>query len=376
MQMRNSGSGKILRRYILRQLLSPFLLSVLFFTAVFLVGNLVKLADLLINKGVDLRDILRLLALLVPSLLSFIVPTSALAAILLVFGSLAQNNEITAIKASGIHLFSVILPVLLASLLGSLVMLFLNDQIGSDAEFASRRLVKEIIFKKPTAYLEAGKFIKDFQDYIILTQRVDGNRLYGITIYQPQEQGKATRTVMAEWGELVTSPDNQTLKIKLYNGSSDEPNPDDPAMFYKLDFKTFELPPIHLGKEELSKIRKKVREMRLDEILSSLQRDSNLKKDASARREYQAALHKKISFAFALFVFSLIGLPAAIISRRGEAVVSFSLAIGIVALYYILFVWGWTLALHGSLPPFFAMWLPNLFMAGCGVFLMKKVLAV
>ena len=376
MEIRRTGTGSILRWYVLKELLTPFLISILFFTAVFLVGNLVKLADLLVNKGVYLGDILKLLALLVPSLLNYIVPTSALAAILLVFGSLAQNNEITAIKASGINLFSVILPVLLVSFLGSLIMLFLSDQIGSDAEFASRRLVKEIIFKRPAAYLEAGKFIKDFQDYIVLTQRVEGNRLYGITIYQPQEQGKSTRTIMAERGEIVTSKDDKTLRIKLYDGTSDEPNPDDPSMFYKLDFKTFELPPIHLGKEELHKIKKKVREMRLDEILSALGRDPNLKNNAEAHREYEAALHKKIAFAFALFVFSLIGLPTAIITRHGEAVISFTLAIAIVALYYVLFVWGWTLSLQGSLPPLFAMWLPNFFIMGFGVFLLRRVLSV
>ena len=376
MENRKTGVGRILRRYILRELLVPFSISILFFTAVFLVGNLVKLADLLVNKGVDLWDILRLLVLLVPSLLNYIVPTSALAAVLLVFGSLAQNNEITAIKAGGINLFSVTLPVLLVSFFGSLVMLFISDQIGSDAEFASRRLIKEIIFKRPTAYLEAGKFIKDFQNYIILTQRIEGNRIYEVTIYQPQENGKATRTIMAEWGEIIASKDDKTLRIKLYNGTSDEPNPDDPGMFYKLDFKTFELPPIHLGKEELHKIKKKVREMRLDEILSAFQRDPNLKSNAEAQREYNAALHKKISFAFALFVFTLVGLPIAIITRHGEAVISFALSIAIVALYYILFVWGWTLALQGSLPPPLAMWLPNFFMLGCGVFLMRRVLSV
>jgi len=104
---------KILRKYILRELVRPFLISLLFFTFVFMVGNLVKLADLLVNKGVGLWDILKILIFLVPGLLSFVVPTSVLASVLLVFGGMAQNNEINAIKGSGIHLLSVVLPVLL-----------------------------------------------------------------------------------------------------------------------------------------------------------------------------------------------------------------------------------------------------------------------
>ncbi len=368
---------KILRHYILRELLRPFLISLMFFTFVFLVGNLVKLADLLINKGVSLWDILKILIFLIPGLLSFIVPTSALAAILLVFGSFSQNNEITAMRASGINLFSIVLPVLLTTFLMSLALLFLNDQVESEAQFAYRRAAKELLLKRPMAYLEAGKFVKDFQDYIILAQRIIGNKLYEITIYQPQDQGKATRTIIAEWGEIISSLNNKTLTLKLYNGTSDEPNPDDPSIFYKLNFKTFELPPIYLGKDDPNKkVEKKVREMRLDEIIYSLHNDEDVKKNPKERRKYEAAFHKKISFAFAPFVFALIGLPLAIISRRGEATISFALAMGVVAIYYVLFVWGEAMTIENNFNPFLSMWLPNVFMMGCGAALMKRILSV
>ena len=368
---------KILRRYILAELVRPFLLSLLFFTFVFLVGNLVKLVDLLINKGVSIFDILKILLFLIPGLLSFILPTSALAAVILVFGTLSQNNEITAMKASGISPFSVILPVLLTTFLMSLGLLFLSDQVESEAQFAYRREVKELFLKRPMAYLEAGKFIKDFQDYIILTQRVEGNKLHEITIYQPQENGKATRTIMAEWGEIISSKDSKTLTLKLYNGTSDEPNPDDPSVFYKLNFKTFELPPIYLGKgDPKNKVEKKVREMRLDELIYHLRQDADLKNDSSQRRKFVAAFHKKIAFAFAPFVFSLIGMPLAILSRRGEPTISFTLAMAIVAIYYVLFVWGEAMTVEGHFSPFLAMWLPNFFMVASGVFLMKRVISV
>jgi lipopolysaccharide export system permease protein len=369
---------KILRTYALRELLTPFLLSLLFFTFVFLVGNLVKLADLLINKGVNLFDILKILLLLIPKLLSFTLPTSALTAILLVFGGFAQNNEITAMKASGINLFSIMLPVLLVSFLLSLGSLLLNDQIQSRAQFAYRQAVKDLLLKRPMAYLEAGKFIKDFQDYIILAQRIEGNRLYEITIYQPQEKGKSTRTIIAEWGEIIASQDDKTLTMKLYNGTSDEPNPDDPSVFYKLNFKTFELPAIHLGKEDPSKVekKKKVKDMTLDELLYYLTRDPEVKTNTDLRREFQAEFHKKISFSFAPFVFALVGLPLAVITRRGEAVVSFTLAIGIVAVYYVFFVWSRAMTIEGFLPPVIALWLPNVFMAACGTVLLRRILGV
>lgn len=367
---------RILRRYVLKELLAPFLISLLFFSFVFFVGNLFKLADLLVNKGVGLGDLLKILVLLMPSLLSYIIPTSALTAILLVFGGFAQNNEITAMKASGINLLHLMLPVILTCFLLSLGSLFLDDQIQGRASFAYRQAAKDLLLRRPLAYLEAGKFVKDFQDYIILTQRIEGNRLYGITIYQPQGEGKPTRTVIAESGEIISSPDEKTLTLKLYNGASDEPNPDDPSVFYKLNFKTFELPAIHLGKgDPKNKIGKKTRELRVDEILYQLQRDPEVRMHPARRRELEAEFHKKIAFSMATFVFALVGLPLAVITRRGEAVVSFSITMGVVAFYYVLFVWGRAMAVEGKLAPVLCLWFPNIFMAGCGAALMKRVLS-
>lgn len=367
---------KILRRYLLRELLAPFLLSLLFFTFIFLAGNLVKMADLLLNKGVSLWDILKLLLFLIPSLLSFIIPTSVLASILLVFGRLSQNNEITAMRASGLSIFSVMLPVLMVSFMLSMATLFLTDQVQSDAEFASRQMIKELVFKHPMAYLESGKFIKDFQDYIIHTQRIEGNRLYGVTIYQPQENQKTTRTIMAEWGEITSSPEERALKIKLYNGTSDEPNPDDPNVFYKLNFQTFELPPIPLKKEDPGKIRKKTRELRLDELIYNLRYNPEVLQNEEAQREHKAAFHKKIAFSFATFIFTLIGLPLAIMSRRGEPVISFAFSMGMVAIYYVLFIWGRALAVENNVPPFIAIWFPNVLLIALGILLTKRVMEV
>ena len=108
---------KILRLYCLRELATPFLLSLALFTFIFLVGNLVKLADLLVNKGVNLFDIAKILLLLIPQLVVFVLPTGALSSTLLVFGGFAQNNEITAIKASGINVLRVMIPVMLIAFL-------------------------------------------------------------------------------------------------------------------------------------------------------------------------------------------------------------------------------------------------------------------
>ncbi len=365
---------RLLPRYTLRELATPFAISLVLFTFIFIVGNLVKMADLLINKGVSIIDILKILILLTPKLFGFILPTSVLTAILLTFGSFAQHNEIIAMKSCGINLWKIMTPVITLGFLISLIALILNDQIQSKASFAYRQAVKEILIKKPVAYLEAGRLIKDFRNYIILVQKIDGNHLEGITIYQPQND-KPTRTIIAEKGEIISSANDKTLILRLYNGSSDEPNPDDPNVFYKLDFKTFELPPINLGPDE-EPANKKIKDMTLDEIMVRIRQNARkTHDDFDALNSLRSEFHKKISFSFASFVFTLIGLPLAIITHRGEAVVSFCLAMGIVSVYYILFVWANTLGSRGFLHPGITLWLPNLLLLGIGIFLLRKVVA-
>jgi len=364
---------KILQRYVLRELAIPFAMSLVLFTFIFIVGNLVKLADLLVNKGVSIFDILYILMLLTPKLFGFILPTSLLTAVLLTFGAFAQHNEIIAIKACGVNLWKLMAPIVTLGFLISLFALITNDQIQANASFAYRRAVKDILIKKPVAYLEAGRLIKEFRDYIILVQKVDGNHLEGITIYQPQTD-KPTRTIIAERGEITSSPNDKKLLLKLFNGSSDEPNPDDPNVFYKMDFKSFELPPINLGPDE-APMNKKVKDMTLDEIMLKIhQTPHETEEDRNNLNMLKSEFHKKISFSFASFVFTLIGLPLAIITRRGEAVISFCLAMGVVTLYYVLFVWTSTLGTHGVMPPGILLWLPNVFLIGIGIYLMKKVI--
>ncbi len=362
----------ILRRYCLRELLFPFLMSLVLVTFIFMVGNLFDLADLLVNKGVSIFDVLKLIFLMIPSLIGFILPTAALTSVLLVFGSLAQNNEITAMKANGINLLNLLAPVAGVAFLLSFFSLFLIDQVQPRSEYQSRQLIRELVVKRPAAYLEAGRFIKDFQGYTLWINEIKGDRLEGVTIFQFQE-GKPARTIIAEWGEAVSSPDQQSLALKLYNGTSDEPNPEDPSVLYKLNFKTFLLTDIVTGKQK-GGVGKKEKEMTIDELLYELKYNETVRDVPKKRRETESEIHKKISFSFATAAFVLVGLPVAIISRRGEAVISFSFAMAVVAIYYILFVWGRTMAINGYLPPGIALWLPNVLLLVVSAFLGKRML--
>jgi lipopolysaccharide export system permease protein len=358
---------RILRNYILKEFFHSFILSVIVFTFVFLIGNIISLANYIINKGVDIVSVLKLFFFLVPWLLSFTLPIAILTAVVLTFGRLSSDGELTAMKASGVSLGRVSSPVIIMGIVFSFLAFFLNDQVSSNASFASRRVIKEVGMKKPTAYLEEGTFIRGFENYVIFIHEIRGNILKNIRIYQPQE-GKSTRTIVAEQGEIKTTPGSEVVEMKLYNGTSEEPSPTDPGSFYKLNFKVYHMT-IDLSKIlKKDKINKKTREMTVNELNKEIDRYEAQKIDTTP---LYVEIYKKINMSIASFVLVLIGIPLGIRAHRSEKSIGFGISLIIFAAYWGLFLAGVAMALQKTVSPLLGVSLPNVvfFILGIIIFI-------
>ena len=120
---------RILRNYVLKELMGPFIISLAVFIFILLIGNLLQTADKVIAKGVAITDILRLFASWIPYLLRYALPMSLLTAILLTFGRFSSDNEIIAMRASGFSLYRIINPIIVIGLILSLFSIILNDRL-------------------------------------------------------------------------------------------------------------------------------------------------------------------------------------------------------------------------------------------------------
>jgi lipopolysaccharide export system permease protein len=346
---------KILRGYILKELAGPFMMAFVITTFAFMAGNMIKLADLVVNKGVDFLSICKLFFYMLPWLFTFTVPISVLTATLLTFGRLSSDNEITAMRASGISLYKLVLPLILVGLMISLISYELNDWILPRLRFETRKLIVQIGAKNPTAYLEAGTFIKAFKGYIVFIYGIDKNKLTNIRIYQPQEGGP-TRTIIAQKGEMDYIKEKDAIRLKLINGTVDEPNPKDPNNFYKLNFKTY-IMTLDLKEGRDLKAGKKKSDMSIDELSREI---NKLKAEGVNTTPLLIEVHKKISYSFSSLIFILVGVPLALIARRGEKSIGFVLSIFVIAAFYLLQLGGEALAIKGVLYPALGMWLPNI----------------
>ncbi len=359
---------RILRNYVLKEFLSAFFVSMFVLTFVMVLGNLIKLAELIVTKGIPLFVAGKLFLYLIPFLFSFILPISTLAAVLLSIGRLSSDNELIAIRSNGINLFRVLLPILVIGLMLSLFSVILNNQIIPDSHLKSRQTMLDIGTQNPTAALEEGTFITAFDKFILFIYHIDGYKFTNIRIYEPRGENKPPRTIIAKKGEFILLPEKKILKLKLVDGTSDEINPNDPENFYKLNFKTYFMN-IDFKKQANKKADKKSKDMTLEELRGQL---DQFKRDGIDTAPILTEIYKRASLAFSCLIFILLGAPFAMITRRREKSINFGFATLIIACYYLILIGFEALSMEGALPPFVAMGMPDFIFGIVGCALLYK----
>ena len=357
---------KILRNYIFKEFTVPFILSLAILIFVMLVGNLIKLAELVITKGVSFLSVLKLFLYLIPYLLTYTIPIAVLAAVLLSLGRLSSDNEILAIRASGINVFKLIMPLMITGVIISLSLIILNDRVIPKAHYATRKTL-----------VEPGTFINAFQKYVLFVYSIERNKQTGernilnnVRIYEPQGKDKPSRIIVARRGEFVSLPEKRIVKLKLIDGTSDEPDLKKPGEFYKLKFKTYYMTLSLADQNENRDIEKKPKDMTMNELKQEIQ---EYKAKGIDTVPLSAHLHQKLALAFSAFIFILIASPMAIITHRKEKALNFVLAFGIVIIYYLLLIGCEALSLQGHINPALGMWMPNIIFTVIGIVLLIKL---
>jgi lipopolysaccharide export system permease protein len=172
----------ILQKYIVKSYVSAFLLGMVVLTFVLSIGLLVKATQLVI-KGLDPKLILHFLAVSIPESFSFTIPLAVLVSALLVFGRLSSDGEMSAMKACGISLWSVVLPILFFGLLLSWLSIFINSSIAPRGYHARHLVASSAKGTSAIKLLEPGRFIEEFPNMTFWFARKEGDVLYNVLIY-------------------------------------------------------------------------------------------------------------------------------------------------------------------------------------------------
>ena len=363
---------KILQRYVLKELLLPCLLCFAVLCFIFMAANLVRMADMIIGRGVPFTQTLYILLLVFPTAVSWAAPMSLLTGVLIVFGSFSQHNEFRAMKASGVHPLKFMMPPLLLGLALSMLMFVFNDQVGPAARFEFRKATKKMIMQHPMALIEPGRFVKISANILFLAKRVKGNEMKDIVAHEGVDSENPVRTIVAESGRIVMDPNTGQLEIQLSNGSISESQD---KGIQSVQFKTYKFPT--MDEDDIRKMDKKKKDMTLAELLVEITEllaglpGSVDKKDL---RGLWVTFQQRIAFSFAPLVFMFMGIPIATIVKRGEVVISFGISMAAMGVYYILFAIAQAIASRGILPPMIGLWLPNIVLIGLGMIFLRKAI--
>ncbi len=355
---------KIYRDYLIKQTLFLLLLFLIIFAFVFIVGNMVKLSHLLMNGKISIIDLGKVFACFIPFVIGYTLPVAMICAVVFLFSKLSADNEINALRSTGVGLIEIVKPVLALSVVLSIATFVVNDKIEPEAHYRARKIIRQIGIKEPVAYIEPGTFIDIFPNYIIFVYRMEGKFLQDVRIYQLQGE-KPPRIFIAKRGQVLVDKGARKIRFKLEDVISDEIDPMKPDKIYRFYsrqyFINFDLP-----EKAESKISRKIKEYPVKKLIA-MARD--YKSKGISPEPIWLEIHKRLSFALAPFVLTIFAIPLSIKTARSETSVGLVLVAVISLTYYLAMLASEAVVVKGWMSPEKALYLPDITFGVIGLFL-------
>jgi len=368
---------RLIDRYVLREVVPPFLVGLLLVTFVLLMNQVLLLAELFIDKGVPLLQALRILGLLVPSLLVFALPMAVLMGILGGLARLSADSEIVAFRSLGVGPRRLSRPLVLFGLAGFLLTLPLALFFAPRANHAWVRTMTDSVLARVRLKVEPLEFNQTLPDMVFLVKDVGRDRVWHDVFAYMGKDPLNPRIVMARTGTVRLFPDERRAVLELtdgrvYSGALAAPGEDTLTAFERLEE---EIDVESLFAAVTSG--KRVREKDIGELFRDLGGlEAGLPAGQPESREIRAhriEIHKKIALPAACLVFALLGLPLGLMTGRAGRTGGFSLGLGIILLYYALLTAGEKAAMDGRLSALLGMWAPNIVLAVAGLLLFSRL---
>jgi len=232
---------KIIYRYIFKEIAYPFVIILGILTFVLLMGKILQIMDLVINKGVSLLSIIKIIFFLLPSFMMFTIPIALLISILIAMGRLSSDNELIALKSSGISLLQIFYPAAVASVLAFCFSILISYFLVPHSNFATKRLLFNIVRQNATINIKEKVFNSDFKDFLIYADKIPVNKNYleGVIVSDNRIINEPN-TILAQKAYLVSDPDSLTVKLRLENGSIHTVS-SDLKNYRKIDFASYDI---------------------------------------------------------------------------------------------------------------------------------------
>ena len=381
---------KTLHKYLLRQILASLLLTVVVFAFVVLLMNLMKdVLPRLLAGHMPVDVLARALALEMPFACVYALPMGLITATLLTFGRFSADLELTAARASGISLLSLVVPILGLSLLCCGLSAWLNMDLGPRSRVQLLGMLYDLAHEKGAALIPEGQMVSLNGVRVYTARNRDGN-LEDVSIYRMENETNWNYLVHAERAHVETNhgPDQLVLmlndvhvidpqgrnvsfadfplRVDLAGNEAMKPKISD-MTFYQLQQELDELQGPGLTPANLMSPAALADLQHLNLTVKTNASPTDVKallQDAAKKRRQQigqvrVAIHQQTAFSFACFGFALVGIPLGIRVHRRETNIGILMALVLVAVYYGLVMLANSLSGRPELYPYLIMWIPN-----------------
>lgn len=375
-----------LYRYILGEALRPFVGAAVFFLFVLLMFQVIRLADFFVMHKVSGYSILMLMAYLSLTFTPVIVPIAFLLAVLLGFGRLSTDSEVLAMRAAGVSVYSMLVPVMGLGTVLAVVTTFCNFYFVPYGARMFRYELFRISNTRAIVTIHPGTFTENFFDLVVYADEVNSknNTLNKVLIYDERKQNSPV-TVVARNGQIISNLKDASgipgLVLRLFRGSLHR---GDPArdLYEKTDFDVYDI----FLRIETSKVVGVdvpktmdigVLKARLDQIRAKLKQGTafeNLSREEKLDYVgFGVEYWKRFALSSSCFIFALMGVAFGVIRTRTVRSNSFLICLLVLLMYWGIYSAGHNMASAGKVPAFVGMWAANAVLLVVALFTLRRV---
>jgi LPS export ABC transporter permease LptF len=354
---------KILRWYLLREFIPPFIGSAAFFTMLLLLERVMSFVRLVAGGYADVFDLMVLVFFSIPPTLALTMPMATLMGALISVSRLSHDSEITAVRASGVRVPSMLLSLYFAGVVIGVASFYMTDRLVPIGNIQFRTLYQRLTLARPDIQVDDLSVNKLTQGVTLIVEEVDEEgELINVTIFERGSEG-VEKTITARKGRFITNEvGGSYFTLQLSDGSIQDPGEEQDPSFDSTVFEVLEFN-IPLDQREFRNIVKSPRDMRLAELDNAL---DELEKGSRTYNRHLMEYHKKIALPFACLLFVFLGTPFVITRGRSGRGLGLGIGVLIIFFYYIFMLSIERVGIKGVIHPGLAMWIPNILFLAAG----------